>query len=149
MKLDPIGLIEDPELVDAEPITIPVCGFNRKTKKSVCEEFNFVPTLPWGNTFDLIESAERGANIMAGNTVKWLRNCLIDDEEREHWREFLASTDVLIEQNTVEGVYQAVAEVYAARPTLPRTGSTGTGDSTTGTSKGASKKRASRSGNKQ
>lgn len=149
MKLDPIGKIEHPEEADLEPITIPICGLHRSktgTVENLCEEFDFRPTLPWGNTFAIIEAVEENTANLAGNTVKWLRNCLVDnDEERERFRLFLLRPDVEIEQTTVEGVYEALRDTYAARPTLPRTASTGGGAKTKRTSQAASRAQASRS----
>jgi hypothetical protein len=144
MRLDAIGRVENPQDVDLDPITIPVCGLDMQ-RENVCEEFNFRPTLPWGNTFALIESIEGGERNLAGNTVKWLRNCLVDDEERQRWQGFLERDDVMIEQATIESVYEALAETYAARPTLPPSGSTGTGGSTKRTSQAASRSQASKS----
>ena len=145
MRLEPIGRVEHPEQADVEPITIPICGIDPAKHENVCEEFSFQPTLPWGNTFALIEQIEGGGGRLAGNTIKWLRTCLVSDEERDRFQLFLERGDVLIEQSTIEGVYEALAETYAARPTLPRTGSNGTGGSTKRTSQAASRAAASRS----
>lgn len=145
MKLDAIGKVEDPGDADLEPITIPVCGLHSKKRENVCEEFDFRPTLPWGNTFALIESVENGQRNLAGNTVKWLRNCLVSDEERERFQEFLLAPEVEIEQSTIEGVYEALAETYAARPTLPRSASSGGRAKTKRTSQAAARSQASRS----
>lgn len=145
MRLAPIGQVKDGEQLDIEPITIPVCGVDREKGETVCEEFAFRSTLPWGNTFALIEAVEQNANTMAGNTIKWLRNCLISDKERERFQTFLISPTIEVEQSTIEGLYEALAEVYASRPTLPRTTSTGTGGQTEPTSKGSSAKPASTS----
>jgi hypothetical protein len=145
MKLDPIGKVDNPSDADLEPITIPICGLHAKKHENVCEEFDFRPTLPWGNTFALIESIENGQRNLAGNTVKWLRNCLVSDEERERFQGFLLSPDVEIEQSTIEGVYEALAETYSARPTLPRSASTGGGAKTKRTSQAVARSQASRS----
>lgn len=145
MRIDPIGRVEDPQNADIEPIIIPICGLSNQTRDNVCEEFKFRPTLPWGNTFALIEQAESGETIMAANTVKWLRNCLVGKDEQERFRQFLLRDDVEIEQATIEAVYKALADAYSGRPTLPRTSSTGTGGGTEQTSGADSRPEASTS----
>ena len=145
MKLDPIGRVENPQELDVEPITIPVVGYTTG-RKEVCEEFNFHPSLPWGNTFDMFE-AENGSGPKPGGVIKWLYNCLLDDDERERFRAFCKREDVIIAQQTMEDIFQSLAETYAARPTLPRSASTGGGASTKRTSQAASRASASRSKN--
>jgi len=143
LKLDPIGLVEDTESVDLEPITLTICGLSLKTRENVCEEFNCQPTLPWGNTFAAIEAVESGNTNMAWNAIKWLRSCLMDDSERDRLQAFLMRSDVAIEQSTMDTAYSTLAETYTGRPTLPRSASTGGGAKTEPTSKAGSRAKAS------
>jgi hypothetical protein len=144
MRLDPIGMVDDPASADLEPITVPICGLHAEKRKNVCEEFNFRPTLPYGYTVTLLEAAEEGREPSNSN-VRWLSAALMGDEERQRFWGFLQRPDVEIEQTTINGTAEALAEAYAARPTLPRTGSSGTGGSTKRTSTAASRAQASRS----
>jgi hypothetical protein len=144
-KLDPVGFVENPDQVDIDPITIPICGLHFETRENVCEEFNFTPVASWGNTLAMIEAVESGEDKMAYSFVKWLRNALVGESEYERFAAFLSRPDVLIESSTLQGAITALREAWAARPTLPSSGSAGTGGSTKRTSTAASRARASRS----
>jgi hypothetical protein len=148
MRLEPIGKIENLQEIDLDPITVPVCGIKPKPKpENVCEDFNFRPMVSWGNTFALVDAVESGEANLAWNAVKWLRNALVDDEERERFQTFLSRSDVLIGEDTLTALVEALRETWAARPTMPQPSSNGTSPSTKRTSAAASRARASRSKN--
>ena len=141
MRLDPIGVVEHPEQIDLEPITIPVVGYRIKDRKPVEEEFNFHASRPWGVVLALFESETE--KEFAERTIGWLSYCMLSYEERVRWKAFLLREDIAIAQSTVEEVYKALAETYAGRPTLPLSDSSGGGKRTKQTSRAGSRARAS------
>ena len=145
--MDPIvvGEVENPQDIDLEPIPIEVVGYTREGHKRVGEVFNFRASLPFANTLALIDQVEQGTGRMAGNTIKWLKNCLVSAEEGERFWAYLLRDDLEIAQQTLESTYEALAEVYAARPTLPSAVSSNGGRPTKQTSPAASRARASKS----
>jgi hypothetical protein len=145
MKLDPVGFVEHPEDIDLEPITLPICGLHAETRENVCEEFDFRPVTSWGNTLAMIEAVESGADNLAYNFVKLLRNALVSDGEYERFKAFLSRSDVLIEGSTLGAAFSALREAWGARPTTRPSSSDGTGGSTKRTSQAASRARASKS----
>jgi hypothetical protein len=143
MELDPVGRVENPEELDFEPIVIPVVGYTRDHKE-VVEKARFRPLPPAGQTVEVLRSMAPNGGVRASQMMSFLDACVLEDG-REAWAAFLDSPDVEIEQATLAGVYSALMEAYAARPTMPPASSAAGGKKTKQTSQAASRAKASRS----
>jgi hypothetical protein len=148
MELSPIGQFADPAELDVEPIVIPIVGYTVEGRKEVITRIRFVPAVPLGAALALNRAARSNGNVPHPAVIAWLDDCVLDSE-REAWNELLHSSAILVETETLVAVYQQLAEVYAARPTLRFSDSDGGRSSTNGTSPAARRSRASRSGTKR
>jgi hypothetical protein len=145
MELEPIGRFADPDELDVDPITVPIVGYTVEGRKEIITRIKFVPAVPLGAALALNRAARSNGNVPHPAVIAWLDDCVLDSE-REAWNELLHSSAILVETETLVAVYQQLAEVYAARPTLRFSDSDGGPSSTNGTSQAAARRRASKSG---
>lgn len=133
MRLDPIGRAPDPDELDLDPIIVPLVAY-REDKTEVVEEFPFRPVMPPGAQAALIRNAGPNGELPANIVQAVLDRCL-DPDARERWHEFLDREDLIILQETLGDVLNALYEAYTRRPTRQRSGSGGAGPRAGQTSK--------------
>lgn len=140
MELEPVGRVENPQELDLDPIIVPIVGYTLQ-REEVIERFSFRPVIPWEQFLDLADAQMTGGGVQAGVLRRFLQDCLLA-EDRDRWHEFTRRDDVIVDPSTWAAAYQALMEVYEARPTMPRSASTGGGGKTKRTSRAASQGRA-------
>ena len=143
MELEPIGRVEDPESLDLDPIIIPIVGYTID-KEEVIQPIRFRPVQPTGAGLAVLRQTLPNGNVPIAPVMKFLDECILSDD-KELWEKFLNDETVFIEQDTLVEVYKAITAVYAARPTMRRSGSVGGRPSSTPTSRAAARSRASTS----
>lgn len=143
MDLPAIGRVEDPTTLDLDVINVPVVGYTMD-REEVEEVFRFRPMQPAGASLDILKATSGDGSVPIAPVMRYLDSCLMEDDLAS-WHEFLHRPDVMIEQTVLVKIYQAISEVYAARPTPRWSGSGGGGPKTPRTSPGARRSRASTS----
>ena len=143
MELAPVGEIENLDELDVEPITVPIVGYSIPGKKKVVTRIRFRPTIPLAAAIDLAAATRANGNVPHAAVMRWVEASVLPDEI-EAWREMISRADLAIEPETIVAVYQQLAEVYTARPTLRFSDSPGGSSSANGTSRAAARSRGSR-----
>ena len=142
-ELDPIGRVADTSTLELEPITVPVVGYTEAAKE-VVTKIRFKARPAPGVAFDMLAAIDSKGKILNSAVLKFLDGCVLSDD-RDKWHELLYGDRVMVEQETVTGVYQAVAEYYEGtnRPSRQRPGSPSGRSRTAPTSRAAASGRES------
>ena len=145
MELDPVGRVEDVDQLDLEPVTIPIVGYERGTPPNeVIERIRFRAVMPAGATFDVMRDMSASGGIAPREVLRYLDATVLPDDA-EKLEAFLHSPTIEVRLRTMMEVHEQLMEFYSARPTMPRSASSGGGSGTKRTSQAASRKRASAS----
>jgi hypothetical protein len=150
LELDPIAPETEAEVEDfAEGIGITIVGERLDPKTDTIKEerhhFTCSGVNPYGAFIDLMAAAGTIASLRAQQ--EYVEASLIDDAERERFREVTHSQGLRLNINLMDELSSLLVKAYAQRPTSPRSGST-TGARRGGRrSAGAARERASTSGN--
>jgi hypothetical protein len=126
-----------------EPIIVPVAAY-KLDGTEVIEEFSFRPVMPAGAVIRAFRAIQPNGILATAPILDFLSKSLMS-EDRERFLEFLDRDDLMIEAQLISDVYQTVTEVWAARPTKPRSGSSSGTSQRKRTSTGAARAAASRS----
>jgi hypothetical protein len=137
-----IGRVENPQELDLEPQDITLVGY-KLDRTEVAETFQIRPLIPAGAQLEIIRHTDANGNVGLPKIVEFIEECLLADD-LEPFRTFLHRPDVMIEQGTIVGLYRAVTEFYASRPTRQPSGSAATGSPAKPTSRAAARAPASR-----
>ncbi|HWF25177.1 MAG TPA: hypothetical protein VG275_07010 [Solirubrobacteraceae bacterium] len=138
-----IGRVENPSEQDLTPQEITLVGYTLE-REEVSETFRFRPVVPAGAQLEIIRHTDQAGNVALPPVIAFVEECLLEDE-LDAFRAFLHRPDVMIEQGTIIGLYRALTEYYAARPTRRPSASASTGQPAKRTSRAAARSAASRS----
>ena len=125
MRLEPIGIRDDLEEGEYEPITIPIVGYTNDLKE-VTTEIDFRAAQALGTSLDLIRTMsvnEKGETMIPIPAILEFLDAAILEESREDWDDLLHSDEINVEQGTLVTLYQTLAAQYTRRPTKQRSGS--------------------------
>ncbi len=141
-RLEPVGRVSDPAVLDLEPIIIPVVGYTAD-KIEVTTEIEFRPMATLGRDLEMALMLNGTDEITAQAAIEYLESCMTP-RGRERWEEIKNSDTVYVQRETMGAVFRAVVEVYAGRPSTRRSGLPRTGPRPR-TSQAASRSRTSAS----
>jgi hypothetical protein len=139
-RLEPIGRVLDPTLINDDPLIVPIVGYVEKTKKEVVTEIRFVANVPIGAALDMIRATDANGNIDPVVALDYIDKCVHPDD-RDSWDKLLHDPKIIVMQSTLLAVYAAIGEFYAGRPSKQRSGSRGGQSSTGKTSRAVAKSR--------
>jgi hypothetical protein len=139
-RLEPIGRVPDPSLLNDEPLIVPIVGYVEKTKEEVITEIRFVANVPIGAALDMIRATDANGNINPVAALDYIDKCVHPDD-RASWETLLHDPKIIVQQSTLLAVYAAIGEFYAGRPLLQRSGSRDGRSSTKKTSQVAASSR--------
>ena len=111
-----VGAVENPELLNIDPIEAEVTGYDCD-RQPVVETFRFRGATPTGASLDVLRGMNEEGDVPVRLILGFLDACLLGPE-LARWEAFIHDPDVFIEQGTLIELYKALAEVYAERPTL-------------------------------
>jgi hypothetical protein len=121
------GRIDKPETINFEPFDFRIAGYRETEDGGRIEEvhtFTASGIRPFYTQVEVTKAAAANNNTLAGATLAdQLEKCLINDEERERWRQTLGAPDVYFDAGMLLEVIVWVTEQYADRPTQPRSDS--------------------------
>ena len=138
-RLEPIGRLS-PDQITTEPLEVPIIGYAEKTKKEVETVIRFVANVPIGAALDMIRATDQDGNINPVAALDYIDKCVHFDD-RKKWDDLLHDPKIIVKQETLLAVYQAIGEFYAGRPSPQRSGSRGGRSSTDKTSRAAASSR--------
>lgn len=126
--ITPIGELDDDELdaIDTDVFEIPFVAHKVTGKKrtEVTYAFRFAGMRAFGVVADFVEIVEgRGGSISLGLAHPFVRDSLVDDEERERFRAFIDDPTLIIQASTIAVCADQLSARYLNRPTLPESGS--------------------------
>ncbi len=139
-RLEPVGRVTDPTALNLEPVVVPVVGYTAD-RQEVVTEIEFRPMATLGSDLEMAMLLTGTDELTAKAAIEYLESCMTD-RGREQWEAIKRSETVFVERETMGEVFRAIVQVYAARPTVKRSGSPRTGQPTR-TPQAASRSRAS------
>ncbi len=138
-----VGKLEQPASVEFDPIIVPVAAYTAGGEE-VIERFQFRPVMPFGAIMRAFEQIQPDGILANGPILKFLQKSLMEGD-RERFLEFLDRDDLMIDAELIVDVYRTVTEVWAARPTRPRSGLRSPSPALKRTSRAAARSKASTS----
>jgi hypothetical protein len=137
------GEVENPDDLNLDPIVVEVVGYTIDHKRE-SEVFRFRPMAPTWLSMDLARKHSASGQVNEADAGDFLDHCMLE-EDRPKWIAFLSRDDLMIEMTTILKVYNAISEVYVARPTTAPSASSGGRARTTRTSRAGARSKASTS----
>jgi hypothetical protein len=137
------GRVDNPDDLDLAPIVVKIVGYTMGHEE-VTETVRFRPMAPTWLSMDLARKHSATGQVNEADAGEFLDHCMLE-EDRPKWVAFLSRDDLMIEMTTVLKVYNAISEVYVARPTTAPPVSSGGRAKTTRTSRAGARSRASTS----
>ena len=125
MRLEPIGVIEDLDEIDYEPITVPIVGYTND-KEQVTTDITFRAAQSLGSSLDLIRQMgidDKGKPIIPIAAILEFLDAAILDTSRVAWDNLIRDEEVNVEQTTLVELYKILAAQYANRPTQQQSAS--------------------------
>lgn len=118
------GRIDKPEQLNLEPFDFTLVGYreNGNGREEVPYKFTVSGFAPFYVNLEIVQAtAEHNGTLAMDRVIEYVERSLLNDEERERFREALAQPDVFFEGDVLTQIWNWLTEQYNDRPTRPRT----------------------------